>query len=62
VRHTEGTDYTLRMLYWECRTRVSYARQIGTSALFPTRAPGEHSGYTPPTYRDRKTAPDEVIS
>jgi hypothetical protein len=38
VRHTEGTDYTQRMLYWECRTRVYYAGQIGTAARFPTRA------------------------
>jgi hypothetical protein len=37
--HSEGTGYTLRMLYWQCRTRVYYAAQIGTSARFRTRLP-----------------------
>ena len=26
-RHTEGTDYTLRMLYFDCRRKQFYAGQ-----------------------------------
>jgi hypothetical protein len=37
AKHATGTDYTVRMLYWECRGGYYYAGQIGHTARFPTR-------------------------
>jgi hypothetical protein len=40
-KYTEGTDYTLQMLMWECRGGSYYAGRIGTVSRYPTRrAPG----------------------
>jgi hypothetical protein len=37
--HTEGTDYTVRMLYWRCTKGLYYAGQIGSTSRHPTRKP-----------------------
>ena len=37
-RHTEGTPYTLRMLYFECRASQYYAGQVGCASRHETRA------------------------
>lgn len=36
--HTDGTEATLQMLYWECGQARYFAGAIGTTARFPTRA------------------------
>jgi hypothetical protein len=36
--HTEGTDYTLQMLYFTCRGLRYYAGQDGYPSRHPTRA------------------------
>ena len=35
--HTEGTDYTVRMLYFECREGAYCAGQLGTESRHQTR-------------------------
>lgn len=35
--HTEGTDYTVKMLYFECRAGHYYAGQLGTVSRHQTR-------------------------
>jgi hypothetical protein len=35
--HTEGTDYTLQMLYFTCRGMRFYAGQAGQTSRHPTR-------------------------
>jgi hypothetical protein len=35
--HTEGTDYTLAMLYFECGGKRFYAGQVGLPSRHPTR-------------------------
>ena len=37
--HTMGTDYTVRMLYWEYRGQDYYARNIGPTRRHNTRKP-----------------------
>lgn len=37
--HTEGTDYTRRMLFWECRGQRYYAGNLGTTSRHETRRP-----------------------
>ena len=37
--HKQGTDYTVRMLYFECRSGQYYAGQLGTASRHQTRAP-----------------------
>ena len=39
VGHTEGTDYTLAMLYFMCRGARFYAGQIGHVSRHPTSPP-----------------------
>jgi hypothetical protein len=36
--HTEGTDYTLQMLYFTCRGLRYYAGQDGYASRHPTKA------------------------
>ncbi len=36
-RHAQGTEYTRRMLYWQCRGRDFYAGQVGLSSRHETR-------------------------
>lgn len=40
VQHTEGTEYTRQMLYWECGGQQYYAGQAGTQSRHQTRRPG----------------------
>jgi hypothetical protein len=37
AKHAEGTEYTLRMLYRDCRRASYYAGQIGGSSRHETR-------------------------
>jgi len=37
LRHTEGTEYTRRMLYWECRGQHFYAGQVRIVGRHQTR-------------------------
>ncbi len=37
ARHIDGTEYTRAMLYWQCRSAIYYAGQIGGTSRFPTR-------------------------
>jgi hypothetical protein len=43
AKHSEGTEYTLRMLYWDCRDASYYAGQIGGTARFPTKRIGNET-------------------
>jgi hypothetical protein len=35
--HSEGTEYTRRMLFWQCRGAQYYAGNIGTTSRHETR-------------------------
>ena len=39
--HTIGTDYTIKMRYWECRGKRFYAGQVGGESRHQTRMPLE---------------------
>lgn len=39
AQHTEGTNYTLQMLYWRCVKGMYYAGQRGLKSRHPTRKP-----------------------
>jgi len=36
--HTSGTDYTLKMLYFQCKGQMFYAGQEGLESRHETRA------------------------
>jgi hypothetical protein len=42
--HTEGTDYTLAMLYFPCRGGQYYAGQLGQTSRHPSIVTGSHDG------------------
>ena len=39
--HTDGTDYSVRILYWECRGGRYYTGNIGTASRHETRRFGQ---------------------
>ena len=52
AKHAEGTEYTVRMLYWDCQGASYYAGQIGGMSRYPTRPRAPASS--------RKSDPDAV--